>query len=188
MQARAKALNTGEQPEIVWVCEHDPVYTTGKRGIDNRKTGRLPAPWYAVDRGGETTFHGPGQVMLYPVVNLRSRHLSARHYVHLLEQSVISLLSEYHIKTSRECGLPGVWTQQGKIAAIGVRVSSGIAYHGMALNVHVDTHYFDAIHPCGLTRKAVNMTDVGIVHDPLSVIAKRWMTLFCNMLQHNGEQ
>jgi len=159
MQGYAALLATNKADEVIWACEHEPVYTTGKRAIDNRLDKALPAPLFITDRGGETTFHGCGQVMLYPIIHLRRRGLTVRQYIHLLEESAIQTLAQYDIKAERRCGLPGVWTDKGKIVAMGIRISQGVAYHGMAMNMAVDLAYFKAINPCGLGRNTVNMQD-----------------------------
>jgi lipoyl(octanoyl) transferase len=157
MQQRAAAVADGSADEIIWTCEHEAVYTTGRRGIDNRLGGDLPAPMILTDRGGETTFHGPGQIMLYPVIHLRQRAMTVREYVHLLEQSCIDLLVGVGVYADRRSGFPGVWLEDGKIAALGVRVTRGVAYHGMALNVDVDSCWFAAIDPCGLGLSAISL-------------------------------
>lgn len=150
MRDRAVAVASGDEPECIWVCEHDAIYTTGIRGRDNRTVEELPAPLLRTDRGGETTFHGPGQLMLYPLINLRHRRLGVRRYVEMLEESCLRTLAQLGVAAVRRCGLPGVWTEAGKIAALGVRVQNGVAYHGMALNVGVDPRWFACIQPCGL--------------------------------------
>jgi len=150
LQARAAAIAAGAEDECIWACEHDPVYTTGMRGRDNRIVDTLPAPLVRTDRGGETTFHGPGQIMLYPLIHLRVRGLGARRYVELLEQSCIRTLADLGVAAQRRCGFPGVWTEHGKIAALGIRIGQGVAYHGMALNLRVDPDWFACIRPCGL--------------------------------------
>ena len=157
MQARAVAVAAGNESEVIWSCEHEPVYTTGRRGVDNRTQPDLGAPLIATDRGGETTFHGPGQLMLYPVINLRTRGISPRAYVALLEDACMSLLLDHGVQSERKCGLPGVWTEEGKIAALGLRISHGVAYHGMALNVSVDLSWFRRINPCGTGQAAVSL-------------------------------
>ena len=173
MQQRAEGIADDAACEVIWLCEHEPVYTTGRRGIDNRLGGELPAPMFKTDRGGETTFHGPGQIMLYPIINLRARGLGVRDYVHLLEQSCIDVLASLGAPSQRRCGFPGVWTSRGKIAALGVRVSRGVAYHGMALNVAVDPCWFAAINPCGLGLSVANISD--FVSPPsLDGLAGRW--------------
>jgi len=159
LREHACAVADGRECEIIFSCEHEPVYTTGKRGVDNRLGTELPAPVVHSDRGGEMTFHGPGQVMMYPVIHLRRRHLGVKQYVHLLEQSCIDVLNELGVSSGRHCGFPGVWVGSGKIAALGVRVVRGVAYHGMALNVDVDNKWFSAIHPCGLQSGIVSLSD-----------------------------
>jgi len=158
------------------------LFRSGRRGIDNRLGEVLPAPVVHSDRGGEMTFHGPGQIMLYPVINLRSRDLGVKAYVYLLEESCMQLLDAFGIASSRKCGFPGVWTQKGKIAALGVRVSRGVAYHGMALNVDVDGKWFAAINPCGLQLGVASMADF---INPLSLsdLAELWQINFQQLLK-----
>jgi len=173
MRRRAEAVSHGIQDEVIWACEHDPVYTTGRRGIDNRRGDVLPAPLLVTDRGGETTFHGPGQLMLYPVVDLRRRGLGVKQYVHMLEQSCIDLLAGKGLRATRRCGFPGVWLDDGKVAALGVRVVHGTAYHGMALNVDVNEIWFAAIRPCGLRMPAISLGSQ-VSSAPLSELAAEW--------------
>ena len=174
LQQRAVAVAAAEASEIIWSCEHEPVYTTGRRAVDNRRQPALPAPLVYTDRGGETTFHGNGQVMLYPIVHLKQRHITPKRYVSLLEQSAINLLATAGVKADRRCGLPGVWTNEGKIVAIGLRIQNGVAYHGMALNVDVAPEWFSAINPCGTGKKSVNLSDYAAKPAPLALIAAQW--------------
>ena len=159
LQMRAADVASGQAAEIIWACEHEPVYTTGRRAVENRRQSELPAPLIHTDRGGETTFHGPGQLMLYPIIHLKQRHISPRSYVRLLEQSCIDLLAEWHLSAGRRPSLPGVWTKDGKIAAIGLRIRDGVAYHGMALNLAVKPHWFAAINPCGTGLRSINLQE-----------------------------
>jgi len=177
MKKQTQLASGSGADELVWLCEHEPVYTTGRRGIDNRRDCTLPAELVRTDRGGETTFHGPGQLMLYPVVHLRRRRIGVKQYVRLLEQSCIDLLAGQHIEAGYRHGFPGVWTSQGKIAALGVRVSRGVAYHGMALNVDVEQRWFAAIQPCGLQSSVVSMSDF-INPQPLAALAECWQSYF----------
>lgn len=182
MRDRAAGLADGAAKEVVWSCEHNPVYTTGRRGVDNRIGGELPAPLIRTDRGGETTFHGPGQIMLYPVIHLRRRGLGVRDYVHLLEQSCIDLLAGFGVVAGRRGGFPGVWVETGKIAALGVRVSRGVAFHGMALNIDVENGWFAAIDPCGLGLPAANLA--AIMNPPArQELAHSWYSHFDRLLQ-----
>jgi len=184
MQRQAELASRSAADELIWLCEHEPVYTTGKRGIDNRRGSSLPAELVRTDRGGETTFHGPGQLMLYPVICLRRRGIGVKQYVRLLEASCIDLLASRHVRAYRRCGFPGVWTEQGKIAALGVRVRCGVAYHGMALNVDVNPRWFAAINPCGLQMDVVNLVDY-VKPLPLPALAQRWQDCLLTALQGN---
>ncbi len=181
MQHRAIAVADGSAAEIIWTCEHEVVYTTGRRGIDNRLDDNLPATMITTDRGGETTFHGPGQIMLYPVINLRRREIGVRDYVHLLEQSCIDLLAGMGVPANRRSGFPGIWLKEGKIAALGVRVTRGVAYHGMALNVDVDACWFAAIDPCGLGLPAISLVS-RMPPPPLQKLADGWSRCFAKSL------
>jgi len=177
MQQQAERIHQKRTNETVWCCQHPPVYTTGRRGIDNRIHPHLPAPLVTTDRGGETTFHGPGQLMFYPFIHLKQHHLQARAFVTLLEASCIELLHQYSISSKQRDGAPGVWSQQGKIAAIGLRISCGIAYHGMALNVNTDLDWFRAIRPCGLQAGVDRFSD-HTTAPPLEQLAQQWFEIF----------
>jgi len=179
MQARAATIANGKADEAIWACEHAAVYTTGRRTVDNRMRPGLPAPFVKTDRGGETTFHGPGQIVLYPVIHLRRRGIGVRDYVHLLEQSCIDLLEGFGIKAQRRCALPGVWVNDAKIAAIGIRISRGVAYHGMALNVDVEEKWFAAIDPCGAGLPVINLAAFGAPPPP-DKLAAVWYAHFCS--------
>ncbi len=185
LQAEAAAVASGQRSEIIWACEHDPVYTTGRRSVDNREQPTLPAPLIHTDRGGETTFHGPGQLMFYPLIHLKQRHISPRAYVHLLEQSCINLLAEWKLSAGRRCSLPGVWMDAGKISAIGLRIREGVAYHGMALNVTVEPHWFAAINPCGTGLKSVNLQDYTKNIPRMPQLSERWHHHFSTLLSLN---
>jgi len=180
--ALAADVAAGLQAEVVWTCEHEPVYTTGRRGVDNRLHNGLKAPLIHTDRGGETTFHGPGQVMLYPVISLRERSLSPRTYVHLLEQSCIDCLETLGVAVSRRQGFPGVWTPAGKVAAIGLRIARGVAYHGMALNIAVDPHWFEAIDACGTGLPSVSLASMATYLPSPRLLAHHWADCFCCLL------
>ncbi len=197
MQKHADLVAGDQADERVFCCEHSPVYVTGRRGVDNRTQPALPAPFVRADRGGETTFHGPGQLMFYPVVHLRRRGLGVRDYVHLLESSCIELLASLGIAAHRKCGFPGVWTHRGKIAALGLRVTRGVAFHGMALNVSVNPAWFAPIRPCGLDAGICRLADLTTESEPpaLALLGQRWydcfcdkLTDFCNVYRENGSR
>jgi len=173
MQQQVACIQQGVSGEQIWACEHDSVYTTGRRGVDNRKQKDLPAPLIHTERGGETTYHGPGQLMLYPLISLRNRKIGVHDYVCLLEQSCIDLLQTIAVDATRRDDLPGIWKDNKKIAAIGLRISHGIAWHGMALNVSVQSQWFAAINPCGTGLGITRLCDY-VPAPPLVELAEQW--------------
>jgi len=171
-----------QQQEHIICCEHIPIYTTGRRRIDNRKQTDLPAPLVVSDRGGETTFHGPGQLMFYPIINIAQRQLAVSCYVSWLEKSCIQLCRSLGVTVQQRQGFPGVWVEHAKIAAVGLRVRHGMVYHGMSLNVHVDSLWFDAILGCGLSTPIINLNTLTTQELVLEKLAKQWHELFCRIL------
>ena len=141
----------------LWLLEHPPVYTLGQ-GAEHRPLAN-GIPLVKADRGGDITYHGPGQLVVYTLVDLARRGIKVRQYVALLEQAVIDLLDG---RGERRAGAPGVYVQGAKIAALGIRVRQGRAYHGLSLNVDMDLSPFSAIDPCGYPGLAVTQTrDLG---------------------------
>ena len=146
----------GELPDLLLLLEHPHVYTLGRRGqqshilASNDALIQLGVDTHFTDRGGETTYHGPGQLVGYPIVNLRRWGGGVRKYVETLEQVLIGTLSEFGITAHSEGKPTGVWVEDAKIAAIGVRVSRSVTMHGFALNVSPDLSFFDHIVPCGM--------------------------------------
>ena len=146
----------GELPDLLLLLEHPHVYTLGRRGqqshilASDEALTQLGVETHFTDRGGETTYHGPGQLVGYPIVNLRRWGGGVRKYVETLEQVLIGTLSEFGITAHSEGKPTGVWVEDAKIAAIGVRVSRSVTMHGFALNVCPDLSFFDHIVPCGM--------------------------------------
>lgn len=155
---------SAETADELWVLEHPPVYTLGVRSHPGRETSaRNGIPIVRCNRGGEITYHGPGQAIVYTLVDLARRALKVREFVRMLEQSVIDLLAEGGMTATRRAGAPGVYVGEAKIAALGLRVSRGRAYHGIALNVDMDLSPFLAIDPCGFPGLNVTQTrDLGV--------------------------
>jgi lipoyl(octanoyl) transferase len=155
----------GIAPDTLLLLEHEPVYTTGHRDADsNLRVARklLGAPLILSDRGGDITFHGPGQVVAYPIVDLKAAGLGVVGYVRGLEQIVVDTVAEYGVEAGTICGSTGVWVGDEKIAAIGVRVGRPlggagpwVTTHGVALNVSVDLSWFQKIVPCGIRDRGV---------------------------------
>ena len=144
------AQRQADTPDELWGLEHLPVYTLGQAGQRSylHHTGTIPV--VETDRGGQVTYHGPGQAIVYCLVDLRRRALGIRALVHHLEEAVISTLEPYQIQARRRGGAPGVYVGEAKVAALGLRVSQGCCYHGVALNVAMDLAPFSGIDPCGL--------------------------------------
>ncbi len=151
-------------PDELWLLEHPPVYTLGlaaDRAFGPRFDNGIPV--VQVERGGEVTYHGPGQAVIYTLVDLARRGIKVRDYVCLLEQAVIDLLAGHGVRAARRAGAPGVYVEGAKIAALGIRVSRGRAFHGLALNVGMDLSPYSAIDPCGMKGLAVTQArDLGI--------------------------
>ena len=144
------ATRTAETTDEIWLLEHPPVYTYGVAGrAEHLPPANCGVPILKVDRGGQVTFHGPGQLIVYALIDLRRRNLGVRDLVRLLEQAVLDLLEESGMRAERRTGAPGVYVDDAKIAALGLRIRGGRSYHGLSLNVDVDLAPFDAIDPCG---------------------------------------
>ncbi|WP_251978295.1 lipoyl(octanoyl) transferase LipB [Salinicola avicenniae] len=136
-------------PDQFWLVEHDPVFTQGRAGKSEHLLMPGDIPVVATDRGGQVTYHGPGQVVLYPLLDVRRRGLGVRELVTLLEESVVDLLADYGV-ASRACpDAPGVYVGEAKIASLGLRIRRGCSFHGVALNVNMDLTPFSRINPCG---------------------------------------
>jgi lipoyl(octanoyl) transferase len=144
-------------PDEVWLVEHSPVYTLGQGADEVAMKNGIPV--VRSDRGGDITYHGPGQIVLYALIDLARRGIKVKQFVALLEQAVIDLVGE---RAERKAGAPGVYVGGAKIAALGIRVTRGRSYHGLALNVDMDLSPFAAIDPCGFPGLQVTQTkDLG---------------------------
>jgi lipoyl(octanoyl) transferase len=179
----ARAVDTADQ---IWLCEHEPVFTLGLAGRKEHllATGNIPV--VATDRGGQVTYHGPGQVVAYPLVDLKRAGYYVKEYVYRIEEAVIRTLRDWGVTGHRVAGAPGIYVRLddpaghaklpvsgsaatpnfaglGKIAALGVKVSRHCAYHGVALNVAMDLSPFDAINPCGYAGlRTVDLSTIGV--------------------------
>ncbi|WP_181879452.1 lipoyl(octanoyl) transferase LipB [Legionella donaldsonii] len=136
----------------LWLLEHWPVYTQGQAGKAEHILNPNDIPIVQSDRGGQVTYHGPGQLVAYVLMDIRRRHLGIRNLVSQLEQILINLLANYQIPGSIRCGAPGVYVEDKKIASIGLRVKNGCTYHGISLNVAMDLAPFQSINPCGFAK------------------------------------
>ena len=161
------ASRTAETPDELWVVEHPPVFTLGQAGKPEHLLRDTGIPLVKIDRGGQITYHGPGQVVVYLLIDLPRRKLKVRELVNRIEQAVIDCLGEHGVVAERRDGAPGVYTGDAKVAALGLRVRNGCCYHGVSLNVDMDLSPFAAINPCGYAGMAVTQTkDLGIALTP----------------------
>ncbi len=138
-----------QTPDQLWITEHPPVYTLGLNRKDVRMPSRADIPVVNTDRGGKITYHGPGQIVIYVLIDLQRKHINVRQLVSALENSVVSLLAELSIESSARADAPGVYVQDKKIASVGLRLKNQCCYHGISLNVDMDLSPFSAIDPCG---------------------------------------
>lgn len=182
LEAKAQG-RTGENR--LFFCEHQPVLTIGKSGKDTNllipeeQLVQRGISFYHINRGGDITYHGPGQLVCYPILNLEEFHLGLKEYVHLLEEAVIRVCASYGIEAGRLEKATGVWLEGStprarKICAIGVRSSHYVTMHGLALNVNTDLRYFSYIHPCGFIDKGVTSLRQELKHDvPMDEVKQR---------------
>ena len=166
-------------PDELWLLEHPPVYTLGQGASPVTVANGVPV--IATDRGGEVTYHGPGQVVLYPLVDLARRDIKVKEFVHRLEQTVIDLLNG---RGERRAGAPGVYVDGAKIAALGIRVVRGRSYHGLALNVDMDLSPFSAIDPCGYRGLAVTQMRALGFTDSIEALGNRLVAALVQRLEH----
>jgi lipoate-protein ligase B len=160
-QTRADAVRAGAALEALALLQHPPVFTLGMRGGDDHVLAwpallaERGATLVRTDRGGDVTFHGPGQLVAYPILDLRARGLRPATYVRLLEAVLIETLAQFDLEAGRVAGRPGVWVGGAKVAAVGVRIRGGVSMHGVALNVATDLEWFELIVPCGIADAGV---------------------------------
>ena len=173
------AKRAEETPDELWLLEHPPVYTLGQ-GAEHPPVG-TGIPLVKTDRGGDITYHGPGQLVVYTLVDVARRGIKVKAFVGLLEQAVIDLLEG---RGTRKAGAPGVYVAGAKVAALGIRVRQGRAYHGLSLNIDMDLSPFAAIHPCGYPGLPVTqLRDLGIAGTVQS-IGDRLAGLLVERIEH----
>ena len=180
-----KKRQNGQIKDTLILAEHEPVYTLGKNANENHILQNSPrdVKTYQIERGGDVTFHGPGQLVGYPIIDLHNYNKSISCYMRSLEQLIIDTLAEFRVTAERKDGLTGVWVGDEKIAALGVRVTRWITMHGFALNVSPDLTYYSGIIPCGIfeygvTSMAKLLTDEVAVDSVKQVLIEKFMNQF----------
>jgi len=157
------ATRSQDTADELWVVEHPPVFTLGLNGKVEHLLNPADIPVINVDRGGQVTYHGPGQLVVYTLLDIQRRHLGVKELVRHIEQAIIMLLAEYGIEAEGREDAPGVYVAGAKIAALGLRIKKGRTYHGLALNISMDLGPFTQINPCGYAGMSVTQTrDLGI--------------------------
>lgn len=178
------AKRTLESPDELWVTEHPPVYTLGLNRKDVRMPSRNDISVVNTDRGGKITYHGPGQLVIYCLIDLKRKGLNVRQLVSAIENAVIQLLAEFNIASVARADAPGVYVQDKKIASVGLRLKNQCCYHGVSLNVEMDLSPFSAIDPCGYQGLEVTQTkDLGVDLD-LSKITEKLLQYLTNQLNY----
>ena len=167
---RARLAETADQ---LWLVEHPPVFTLGLAGRREHVLSPGAIPVVATDRGGQVTYHGPGQALAYVLLDLRRLGIGAKELVRRLEQAAIEVLAAYEVRAERRPGMPGVYVEGAKIAAVGLRIARGCSYHGLALNVDLDLAPFDRIDACGYPGLAsTRLADWG-VRDSIDAVQQK---------------
>ena len=173
---------TEDTPDEIWLTEHPPTYTLGQAGKAEYVLDPKHIPVIKTDRGGQVTYHGPGQQIFYVLLNLKRHQLGVRGLVNLLEEAVIDLLATYHVPAQRIAQAPGVYVAQKKIAALGLRIRRHCSYHGLSVNINMDLTPFQGIHPCGHAGLEVTQTcDLGITESQ-QTLAQKLCKLLANLL------
>jgi len=171
----------GDTPDEIWFTEHDPVFTLGLNTAPEHLLAPGEIPVVQIDRGGQVTYHGPGQLMIYPLIDLRRAGLGVRGLVTALEQSIVDFAAGYDIEAASNPEAPGVYVDGVKLASIGLRVRRGSSFHGMAFNVNMDLEPFSRINPCGF--QGLEVTDLARLggDDSLETVRGR---LLPHLLRH----
>lgn len=180
----------GKRTDILLLVEHPPTLTMGRRddqkNLHISETGlkEMGVSLFHTDRGGSITWHGPGQLVAYPIVDLRSRGMDIHKYIQDLEEVIIRTLNDFTIKSGRDDKHIGVWVGQDKIAAIGVRIKKWVTKHGLAINVNSDLAHFSLINPCGITDRGVTaMADILGREVPMESVRKALIDRFVEVFQ-----
>jgi len=167
----------------IWFCEHPPVFTMGLNASEEHLLAPGDIPVVQIDRGGQVTYHGPGQLMVYPLIDIRRANIGVRKLVTALEQSVVDLAAEYDVEAAARPDAPGVYVEGDKLASVGLRIRRGSSFHGMALNVNADLEPFSRINPCGYAE--LRMTDLHRLGVDLS-LEETSEKLLPHFLEHLG--
>lgn len=149
------AHNSADHADEIWLLSHKPVYTQGQAGKDEHILNAGKIPVVQIDRGGQVTYHGPGQLVVYLLLNMRRRDIGVKGLVGIIEKAIVATLQEFGVTGTVQPGAPGVYVDEAKIAALGLRIKNGWSYHGLSLNIDMDLQPFSNINPCGFENLSV---------------------------------
>jgi lipoyl(octanoyl) transferase len=172
-----------DTPDEIWLLEHSPVFTLGMNGDRSHLLSPGDIPVVAIDRGGHVTYHGPGQLVVYPLIDIRRAALGVRDLITALERTVIAYLSDRGIVAVLRPQAPGVYVDERKIASVGLRIRRNGSYHGLAFNIDMDLRPFQRINPCGYAGLTMTQLADFRTADPLPEVAASFGPLFCKQLQ-----
>jgi len=176
-----RTVNTLDE---LWVLQHPPVYTLGQAGKREHLLNPGNIPIYHVDRGGQVTYHGPGQLIIYVLMNIKRRSWGVKKLVQALEQAVINYLASHQINAKRRDKAPGIYVEECKIASLGLRIRHGCSYHGLSFNVDMDLTPFYGINPCGYAGLEVTqLRDLG-VNDDFSEVTAQFLSYLFDVLEY----
>ncbi|NDY95744.1 lipoyl(octanoyl) transferase LipB [Wenzhouxiangella sp. C33] len=176
---------TPETVDELWLVEHDPVFTQGLAGRPEHLLAPAGIPIVQADRGGQVTYHGPGQLVMYPLLDLERRRLGIRCLVDLLEQAVIDVLAAHGVQGRRREGMPGVYVNNDKIASIGLKVRRGCCYHGLAFNIAMDLSPFAMINPCGYAGLQMTQLSAWVRNIDLDQAGVEMVSALCRLLDYH---
>ena len=179
---------TPQTADEIWVLEHEPVFTQGQAGKAEHLLNPGDIPVVQVDRGGQVTYHGPGQLVIYLMLDLKRNGLGVRDLVTLMEEAVVELLAEQGVAGAPKADAPGVYVEGRKICSLGLRVRRGCSFHGLALNIDMNMEPFLRINPCGYA--GLEMTQLAQLNNrvEISQVAKQLIAILCRRIGYNGAQ
>ena len=179
---------TADTPDEVWVLEHEPVFTQGQAGKEEHLLNPGDIPVVQVDRGGQVTYHGPGQLVIYLLLDLKRNSLGVRDLVTRMEEAVVELLASQGVEAAPKPDAPGVYVEGRKICSLGLRVRRGCSFHGLALNIDMDLEPFLRINPCGYA--GLEMTQLAQLTDKVEIsqVAKQLVAILNRRIGYNGAQ
>lgn len=177
-----------DTPDELWVLEHDPVFTQGQAGKAEHILAPGDIPVVKVDRGGQVTYHGPGQLVVYFLIDIRRRKMGVRNLVNAIEDTIVAMMADYNVRASARPDAPGVYVDDAKLCSLGLRIRKGCSFHGLALNVDMDLSPFLRINPCGYA--GMEMVQSKDIKGPQNVAeaAEQVVRIFAELLGYNNIQ